>query len=334
MRRLRTSVLVPSLATVLAGVLTTSSTVVHAASLAPMSGLHRAAAAALLATQEAKDPAKLYDEGRKAYRLGKYEEAVKLWEEAYDLSDNALVLFNIGLAYKEWYGVANDADKLRKSKAVFQNFLREAARDPERFTEEQKDAEARLAEVEQQLAAAEQAERDAAAAGASGTKDGEGPEQPATDATPSSGPDPGRKLRLAGIGAMAGGGVFFLAGVGLGAAMLARGGTEEDNLNAAQARQIELGCTDASTDSDCLLAAEEERVARANGRTANTLSIVGFAALGGIGVAGLVAGGVLFAKGKRQTDAWKGSARLQVAPMLALDGGAPALTGLQLRARF
>jgi tetratricopeptide (TPR) repeat protein len=75
------------------------------------------------AAAPAETPEGLYDEGRKAYRLGDYETAVQKWERAYALSDNALLLYNISLAYKGRYGITKDLADLRRARAVIDNFV-------------------------------------------------------------------------------------------------------------------------------------------------------------------------------------------------------------------
>jgi len=61
------------------------------------------AAASPAAAQSKADKAKakkLYDSGLNHYNLAEYPEAIKDWKEAYSISKKALLLFNIGQAYR------------------------------------------------------------------------------------------------------------------------------------------------------------------------------------------------------------------------------------------
>lgn len=58
-----------------------------------------AASAPALADDKAKAK-KLYDEGLKSYNIAEYSDAIKAWKEAYSLSKKAILLFNIGQAYR------------------------------------------------------------------------------------------------------------------------------------------------------------------------------------------------------------------------------------------
>ena len=59
-----------------------------------------------------QSPEALYEVGRKAYRLGKFKDAVEKWEEAYALSEQPLLLYNISLAYKGLYTITDDLDEV------------------------------------------------------------------------------------------------------------------------------------------------------------------------------------------------------------------------------
>ena len=76
-------------------------------------------------------PEELYDEGRKAYRLGDFEAAVEKWEKAYDLSDNGLLLYNISLAYKGLYTITGDIADLRRARAILDNFIKVSKANPD-----------------------------------------------------------------------------------------------------------------------------------------------------------------------------------------------------------
>lgn len=58
-----------------------------------------ATAAPALADDKAKAKA-LYEQGLKAYNLAEYQDAIKAWKDAYSLSKKPILLFNIGQAYR------------------------------------------------------------------------------------------------------------------------------------------------------------------------------------------------------------------------------------------
>jgi hypothetical protein len=91
-------------------------------------------------------------EGTKAYALGKYEQAIAMFEKAYELSDEPTLLFNLGQAYWKRYDVSRDIEDLRRAKAMFVNydkFMRQEG------GEEGGEMEAILKAVQAQLDAAE-----------------------------------------------------------------------------------------------------------------------------------------------------------------------------------
>lgn len=112
-----------------------------------------------------------YKEGKTAFRLGKFEVAITKFEEAYALSGNSAVLFNIALAYERLGENQKDTQALRNAKTAYQNYLGEvqkndlldvdaAAEATAKLTSTISRIDARVAELE-----AESAER-AASAGA------------------------------------------------------------------------------------------------------------------------------------------------------------------------
>lgn len=58
-----------------------------------------ATATPALADNKAKAKA-LYEQGLNAYNLAEYQDAIKAWKEAYTLSKKSILLFNIGQAYR------------------------------------------------------------------------------------------------------------------------------------------------------------------------------------------------------------------------------------------
>ena len=64
-----------------------------------------------------------------AYRRGDVETALERFEEAYDLTELPMILYNIGLTYMRLYEASNDVGQLRRAKVVLNNFKLELAAD-------------------------------------------------------------------------------------------------------------------------------------------------------------------------------------------------------------
>jgi tetratricopeptide (TPR) repeat protein len=272
-----------------------------------------------------ESPEALYKEGKKAYRLGRYGEAVEKFEKAYDLSDNAVLLYNIGLAYKNWYDVSKNIEHLRKAKAVFQNFYLEAQRDSS--VGDPVEAEAEIKQVEQLLAKAEEEERERAAAEAA-RKDAEAQRKPkGGESAAPVGPDPGKKLRLGGVIGMGVGGAMVIGGGVVGVIFGLKGKEFADELRNLRAEQEDMGCGADSSSSDCTAIAADIDTTKDNGRKANILMAVSLGVIGGLGLAGVATGTVLFLTGNKRTKAWRQgkAAQLRISPTLG---------GLVVQGRF
>lgn len=276
----------------------------------------------------ASSPEELYDTGRKAYRLGKFREAVDKWEEAYALSDQPLLLYNISLAYKGLFTITDDVADLRKAKAVLENFITLAEADPELDAD---DAPERLAELEAMIAEAGQGRSPP------GVVVEPPPPRPLTD-------DPGKRLRVAGAATMGGGGVFLILSGAL-AAFYGVKGTEyrdevarlgaEEPTTCANMPPPGPGETDTRS-TECRQLILDRETARDNGRSANVGLGLTLGIVGGIGVAALVAGAVLFVQGNRRSRAWEnawrpsGLARARVRDLRI----SPTRGGLSISGRF
>lgn len=250
-------------------------------------------------TASEPSPAVLYEQGRKAYRLGDFATAVEKWERAYELSDRPLFLYNISLAYKGLYGISKDIAHLRRARAVLDNFIKIAEADPDLEVD---DAPERLAELDHLIAEAE-AEAEAAAQ--------RNPTHPSTETDPAPdtpraprGPDPGRTFRLAGIGTLAGGGVLLLAAGGLVTYYAVRGQDFSDRLRDDRAAREGMGC-DARPSDACAQLDENIETWRRNGRKANRDGYISGAVTGGLGLVALVAGSILFTEGNRRSRHWE-----------------------------
>jgi hypothetical protein len=253
---------------------------------------HAVASLSLLAAPEAdKPPEVLYEEGKKAYRLGKFAEAVQKWEEAYDKSQRPLLLYNISLAYKSLYDISGKVDDLRKARAVMNNFLVEAESDAEAD-----DAKAQIAELDKMIADAE----------ANAPKPDPDPDEPKDDPKPMTptGPDPGRTLRIAGAGTMGGGGLLLVSGAVVGIFLGVKGQEFSDELRQLQADRDGI-CGDDETSTECRQQDANIDTARDNGRKANLGLGLSLGIGAGLGLVALTAGAILFVQGNRRTAEWK-----------------------------
>lgn len=98
------------------------------------------------------DPALEYKLGTQAYALGNYEQAVAHFERSFALSNHPYLLYNLGMAYSQWYGLSADLGHLRKAQRLFHNYIKALAEDPQMDQEQRDDAEAQIARLDQQIA--------------------------------------------------------------------------------------------------------------------------------------------------------------------------------------
>jgi hypothetical protein len=245
----------------------------------------------LVGPEADKAPEVLYEEGKKAYRLGKFAEAVQKWEEAYDKSQRPLLLYNIALAYKSLYTISGDVEDLRKARAVMNNFLVEAESDSEAD-----DAKAQIVELDKMIADAE----------ANAPKPDPDPDEPKDDPKPMTptGPDPGRTLRIAGAGTMGGGGLLVVTGAVVGIFLGVKGQEFSDELRQLQADRDGI-CEGNETSTECRQQDANIDTARDNGRKANLGLGLSLGIGGGLGLVALTAGAILFVQGNRRTAEWK-----------------------------
>jgi len=68
------------------------------------------------------DAAAAFLEGSKYYELGQYPKAIERFEHAWELSNEPLLLFNLGQANWKWFDVDPDAEHLRRAKQSFENY--------------------------------------------------------------------------------------------------------------------------------------------------------------------------------------------------------------------
>ncbi len=68
------------------------------------------------------DAAAAFLEGSKYYELGQYPRAIEKFEKAWELSNEPLLLFNLGQANWKWFDVDPDVEHLRRAKQSFENY--------------------------------------------------------------------------------------------------------------------------------------------------------------------------------------------------------------------
>lgn len=68
------------------------------------------------------EAANAFLEGSKFYELGQYPKAIERFERAWELSNEPLLLFNLGQANWKWFDVDPDAEHLRRAKQSFENY--------------------------------------------------------------------------------------------------------------------------------------------------------------------------------------------------------------------
>ncbi len=76
--------------------------------------------------QEMKAAQQAYADGEAAYKLGKYDDAAKEFEQAYRIIKFPTMLFDIAQAYRRAYEKDQNLEKLRKAVDVYRAFLHDA----------------------------------------------------------------------------------------------------------------------------------------------------------------------------------------------------------------
>ncbi len=243
------------------------------------------------------DARSMYEAGERAYRRGRFQEALDLFGKAYDLSEQPLLLYNIALAHRQLYDVANDVGELRRGRAVLKNFMLFADRDPDL---DATDAKKLLAEVEQLIADHKESTPEVVPG------PGPDPVDPIDKPKPPHGKDPGRNLRIAGAVVMGTGGVMVVGGTIAGIFFAVRGKDFTSDLSRDTTRQQEE-CIDAQilSDDDCTKLAGNIEKARDNGRKSNLGVGLSFGIGGGLGLIAFGAGLGLFIQGNKRRQEWK-----------------------------
>ena len=282
-----------------------------------------------------RDKAKgLYEEGRRAYRKGDMPLAVEKFEAAYDLTENAIILYNIGLAYRRLYDESRDIAHLRRAKVVLENFRMELARDSGLGSPDE--VAGVLAEVEEMLdeedvtrqsgggqdGAEAETKEDPASSDEEPAAEPEGPEPAVHDDQPVDSGDPGRGLKIGGYTGLGLGGAL---GIGAGVVAAVFIGKKNDHLAALDesvANAQAEGCVDTDTSGVCGDYLDEREALTVNANLAQDRALLGGVALGvsaGVAIGGGVA---LVLIGNKKSKQGK-TAHLRVTPFkrgVALSG--------------
>ena len=263
------------------------------------------------------DADQLYEEGRKDFSAGFYKSAIEKFEAAHRKSKDPLILYNIGQSYKKLHDEEPKVEFLKKARGALRDYVAAIEKDPG-LGADPEEVKPVLEKIEAELAKLETASQP------------EGPEpEPNLDVPAPT--DPGKPLRLAGIGMMGGGGALLVVGGILGGVFAAKGRRLGDQLNGYYAEQTGNMCPAtfiAGEASACTTLREDVKTTRADGLKANTLTGVSFGVVGGLGALLLIGGIVSYSVGKKRSAAWNAeseTARVRVAPTFG---------GLLIQGRF
>jgi len=277
------------------------------------SSLHLALVVALttsplpaLAAGPTADADALYEEGRKDYNQGFFKSAIEKFEAAYKRSKNPLFLYNIGLTYKKLYDEEPRPELLKSARTALKEYVAAIEKDPG-LGADPEEVKPVLADIDAELARVE------------AKPEPEGPTEPDSPPTERA-EDPGRKLKLAGIGLMASGGAMIVVGSIVGGVFGAKGSRLSEELNSDGGLYSQLkteGCNNVADPAnepdpcDALHTRIDET--KAGGNTANTATIVGFGVVGGVGALLVIGGAVSYVLGKKRTSDGT-TARMRVLP--------------------
>jgi len=252
-----------------------------------------------------RNPEGLYEEGRKDFNQKFTKAAIEKFEEAYRCSKDPLILYNIGIAYKRVYDEEKQRERLEKAKQALSTYVQAIEQDPS-LGADPEEVRPILQEIDEELARL--------------TPQEPTPVEP-DPVPPPEAPkvDPGRKLRMTGIGLMSGGGVLTVVGGALAVTFALKGRGYTADINALYKDFKPNGCdidplNDAPSATMCDELRAQRDSLREDGFKANTMSAV-FAVVGVVGLGLLIGGAVAYTKGKRTSDKWRAEeARLRVLP--------------------
>lgn len=260
----------------------------------------------------------LYEEGRKDFSQGLYKSAIEKFEVAFKRSKDPLILYNIGQSYKKLYEDDAQVEYLKKARTALKDYVAAVEKDPG-LGADPEEVKPVLAEIDAEIGRREPAPTV------------EGPTEPEPAPT-RKGEDPGKKLRLAGIGMMGGGGALLVVGGILGGVFAAKGGRLSTELNGdggLYQQQMDMKCAEqmmVGEGSGCAGLREDISSTRAAGEKSNLASGLSFGLVGGLGALLLIGGAVSYSLGRKRSADWQSeTARVRVVPNFG---------GLTLQGRF
>lgn len=291
---------------------------VSAASLTLSSPAGARVLAAAPRADAAVDPDALYEQGRKDFSQGFYKSAIEKFEAAYKRSRDPLILYNIGQSYRKLHDEDPQLEFLKKARTALESYVAAVEKDPS-LGADPEEVKPIIADITSELERREPAAE---------------PEGPEETETPRElrGEDPGKKMRLAGIGLMSSGGAALVIGGILGGVFAARGGRLGDELNGEGGfyeQSQAMNCPDemvAGEASGCAdLRGDIDRT-RSAGEKSNLQAGLSFGIAGGIGALLLIGGAASYVLGRKRSAEWRAdTARLRVLPTLG---------GVVLQGRF
>lgn len=248
----------------------------------------------------------LYAEGERAYFLGDYVTSVAKFEGAYARSQLPQLLYNVGLSYMRRYEITKDVADLRRAQSVLTNFRVELDRDPTIGSAQ--NVEELLTQIQRSLAAHVTA-----------AKKPPSPTAATRETKPVACPDPTPPqtiikqpdTRRAGAALLTLGGLSLAAGVASGLGFALKGRQFRGELADVTAKQ-QAACEADGSSAQCVGFTDSVTIIRANGHTANILAGTLGGGLTALGVAGLVAGSVLYTRAGKQDR----RARIQLGPSI------------------
>jgi hypothetical protein len=261
----------------------------------------------------------LYEEGRKDFSQGLYKSAIEKFEVAYKRSKDPLILYNIGQSYKKLYEDDPQIEYLRKAHTALTDYVAAVEKDASLGADPE--------EIKPVLV-----ELDAELRRRSPAPESEGPEDPEPKPRPREGEDPGKKLRLAGIGMLGGGGALLVVGGVMGGVFAAKGGRLSTELNGdggLYQQQMAMNCAEMMQDGEaagCAALRADISTTRSAGEKSNLASALSFGVVGGVGALLLIGGAISYSLGRKRSADWQSeTTRVRVLP---------GFGGLILQGRF
>ncbi|MGB1278227.1 MAG: hypothetical protein ACPG77_20950, partial [Nannocystaceae bacterium] len=207
-------------------------------------------------------------------------------------SQNPLILYNLGKAYRDLFEERGDAEDLRRADRVLSSLQAAIDADPtigdaDEIAQLQADVSTKLKAIDAASQAITEPEPEPEPEPETEPEPEMTPEGPEQAPAPSV--DRGQPLRRAGIASIATGGVLVVVGAAVGAVFMLRGSDISDQLDDLYIMRLS-GNEVAESELDNL---------RMQGRSANLAAGLSLGLAGGLGVVAIVAGAVLWKKGNR-----------------------------------